>query len=1547
MSAKPSSELASVVRQFVRAERHPTSSELDRFVLAVDSKAPGIIQQALPNVLRRVRDQLGGPKSAQQRRRFDKAALANNADERRALQLVQEHVRRIRAEEVGSCSERDVFQLLGRVHVLVLDADLGGQQHREANELLRQAVLQEPPAAAQAWSEIVSLCHDLAAHRSSLDRDGLVHRLETSGLVIRGRPSHASDRATLYRLSVASLERFDESGRVRIGSQNVSIVRQCSTAMATMVETGGFVLVGGPGSGKSGALVGLAQSLRSSGQDVLFFAVQDLEARSLGSLRQELGIVHEISDILRDWPTTSKPPVLILDGFDAARDDVTARTLLSLALDVHKSGRWRVVVSIREFDLRCNGALAALFQGTPSTSAASTAFPGVRHVYVAHLDDAELAEVAQRLPELDPLITNAPSGLRALLRVPFNLQLAADLLRLGIGLGRIAPIRTQIELLDRHWEARVIRSDGRGDEREAVLRRVTVEMVRARALRAERAVVSSEPQLVRGLREILSAELLREWQANASARPERHLLAFAHHILFDDAVARLVVSPISARNVELLKREPDFAFAFRSSLRMHFERLWSRSPDREDFWEAVFDLCAIQDVVAIAQIVGPAVAADRAAFVEDLRPLLRSLTVASMTTTATTALRYLVGALMSRDQTAAADPWYLIARELVAYPRVALAIIECVPAGLMSASLESAAGEAARAAFAAAAAENDVPFFARATRAVVRTYSSSNAESRCALASVLVPGNVAEKGHAQLRWLAREVPSLARVAPELVVEIYAAAFAGRPNAPDVKTSMSSSNILPLVSTVQQDYQGGLFALAEHFKSFVLSEPIHATRALCLVLDSYVRSDHAPSRDAREASFPFGQAQASIQQDDSYVWDAPGSLSRDEPVAMLSAFGSVLDRLSREGSPPGVRLSALVQVVVTHNHWAILWKRLLEAGSRSPSTLGLLLADVAIRDCMLVFLETSHASVQLVQQIFPLMDEAQRRRIENVLLGIPEWQLARDVLRDPSRLRDEVIAGLPLGLMLTPEAIQIRTDLDRAGLVRKSRPPIRFRTRPISDPDELAALGIPQRRNASAELSAEWPVVAQFVEACKAEPPNSADINAVFVDLQAMRAAVEAAATAVSDHEMVVRARGLVAAAAAAIASGSSGVRTPEVEAFVRDTLLSMVSLPAERPTTEQLAHFEEVATWTAQAPRIEGAIGLMALVKTAAVPDPSVLEAVADLASDVEPAVAYQVVLRLTDLFRVDVDRMWTLLEHVAEAETRRAILRVGVNAMYRLRSVEPNRVSELIIHILARTRGDGPGTRSLRTDGVRALALIDIVCASPAACEYVESMAEVVQYDADETISLVRSAVEAIEVGHERGEARRRRGAQLLGLVIAPRCSALEAIDQRWRAGEAHDEHELAVVKSNLRVLEHAALLLDHALDPQNQHRGKDEARDVRRTFDLVAPWLTKLGTVAVPAIAHHLVGALVHCIEFDPKQVLRMIRDVTVNGAEHGYAAESMAVAQIATLVRRYLSEYRDLLRVDDASRLALIQVLDAFVRSGWLEAQSLAYDLESVFR
>jgi hypothetical protein len=36
-----------------------------------------------------------------------------------------------------------------------------------------------------------------------------------------------------------------------------------------------------------------------------------------------------------------------------------------------------------------------------------------------------------------------------------------------------------------------------------------------------------------------------------------------------------------------------------------------------------------------------------------------------------------------------------------------------------------------------------------------------------------------------------------------------------------------------------------------------------------------------------------------------------------------------------------------------------------------------------------------------------------------------------------------------------------------------------------------------------------------------------------------------------------------------------------------------------------------------------------------------------------------------------------------------------------------------------------------------------------------------------------------------------------------------------------------------------------------------------------------------------------------------------------------------------------------VDDASRLALIQVLDAFVRSGWLEAQSLAYDLESVFR
>jgi hypothetical protein len=86
---------------------------------------------------------------------------------------------------------------------------------------------------------------------------------------------------------------------------------------------------------------------------------------------------------------------------------------------------------------------------------------------------------------LGELYDSASVELRAPLRVPFNLRLAADLLGSGVNARELAPIRSQIELLNRYWRHRIIGTTG-GDDREAVLSRATQNMVDRRRLQVDR-----------------------------------------------------------------------------------------------------------------------------------------------------------------------------------------------------------------------------------------------------------------------------------------------------------------------------------------------------------------------------------------------------------------------------------------------------------------------------------------------------------------------------------------------------------------------------------------------------------------------------------------------------------------------------------------------------------------------------------------------------------------------------------------------------------------------------------------------------------------------------------------------------------------------------------------------------------------------------------------------------------------------------------------------------------------------------------------------------
>jgi hypothetical protein len=168
-----------------------------------------------------------------------------------------------------------------------------------------------------------------------------------------------------------------------------------------------------PGAGKSDVLHDYCRYLINEGRDVICIATDQIAARSLGELRNELGLEHDILDVISNWPG-DRNVFLVIDALDATRVDPAGAALVSLMDSVvRKKERWRVVASIRKYDLRYSPVLRELFR-TQVAAGVSPEFQGAefaleRHVNVPLFTDTELASVRQQSHSLDQLLATAPN----------------------------------------------------------------------------------------------------------------------------------------------------------------------------------------------------------------------------------------------------------------------------------------------------------------------------------------------------------------------------------------------------------------------------------------------------------------------------------------------------------------------------------------------------------------------------------------------------------------------------------------------------------------------------------------------------------------------------------------------------------------------------------------------------------------------------------------------------------------------------------------------------------------------------------------------------------------------------------------------------------------------------------------------------------------------------------------------------------------------------------------------------------------------------------
>jgi hypothetical protein len=1566
LGESPKSEFASVVDQFVRqflANRDPGAKtrswnrpldpSLDRLVLLVGHASPSSIRDGLPALLEKIRSLAGRPL----------ADAPTNAEEERALRVLRAHLETSwKAAAAQSPSSADELSFLSLVRVQTLDTRQDGSAEREARALLRGAVLEDPTSDAVAWDIVARQCGELAARRASTDRYGLVRALVERGVATRVPPSFRSDIEKLRAYTARSLVFLSDLSKIDAGAIQVKIQRESTQPLVDAALRSSLLVVGDPGAGKSGSLHDLAEEAGKHA-DCVVLLVDRLSARTIGELREELDLEHDVVEVLKQW-TSTRPGLLVIDALDAAREERAAQTIRDLIrLVVPLGKRWHVVASIRKFDLRYGEGFKKLFLGTPPCAQfRDEEFSSIQHVNIPRLSDRELTQIGQQAPLLADLLSNAPGELRDLVRVPFNVRLVADLLADGVSSSELTPVRTQLELLERYWSHRVLGGDSAvGDERETILRAACEQMVATRSLHVGRAALAAfSPDVLKAL---LSAHVLAEWSDGAAgSKPNRYIIGFSHHVLYDYSIARLLMRGPSEQLLRRLQ-DQDFVLLARPSVGLHFQHLWTMH--RPEFWKVTFDMLAAAATPKTVELIGPTVAAQGMAATSDFQPLYeRFESGIEDNTPAEAFLGHLTGAVLTEQLPivgSKAKPWCEVIERLSthatqrsAFPLRALALagVDQLAGALPEQATALGAGARAMLTFAIERLP-DVPSMVSAwIRIVCRTFATEPNSSETLLRRLLDPVRMKERGFLEIPWLAREVEAVFRVSPSFGRDIYIASFLHQEES-TATTRMGSGQLMPLASNRKQDFESALWSLSEVYPEFIKQAPVQATEALVPIVDDYVRRRHRFGH--RETTrFEFLGKSLELRTDHSEIWDSGETYSHDDAVKILDAFEDRVRELSAANE-----LSILEQVLAVlarSNPVAVVWRRMLKvAAGGGGEALTQLLVPLLTSSTVLTGYDTIVNVGRVLRARSQLLDVEDRKAIEHVILSLPS------VLGDRERgeyLRAKLLGSFPRDGFALEEARALLDELRAKDQIPSNVPWAGGEIFSVqeSEEDYLKELGVELEVPINRRIADQTKPLRQF-NANPNRHPSLAEVEAFVPAVTELVATLNGAEAAGVDVTFKNYTWGHVAAACAtAVHCEDLDAQSPAAQ-VLKGLLLTASKNHEPKFDQAQEQQFDRSPGWGSPAARIDAARGVMAFARLRGGASEDVREAARRLAFDEVAAVRYQVATRILYFYEADREFVWTLTAEMAGTESNGGVLLGFVgHTLRRLTSTNEDDGFRLLRQIFDRVPWKAERDEVHRQI-VSTIAELFVYRGNANAAATVREVVASSALEPRPAEDMLFALRKPLTHGGDKDRAVRQRaiGVYLdLLRVVEPALRKIEGearAEGKWTDASQQRAQALASALQDLCMQVYfASGAFETKKRAHSDSNDEDDAPndDESERFYVEADALiTELTRVTLAPAAHKVIETLAFYIPLDPERVFVRIAECVRNSRAAGYQFESLAASLIVTVVERYLADYRYIFRDNERCRRDLLELLDTFVEAGWPSARKLTYKLDEIFR
>ena len=385
-------------------------------------------------------------------------------------------------------------------------------------------------------------------------------------------------------------------------------------------------------------------------------------------------------------------------------------------------------------------------------------------------------------------------------------------------------------------------------------------------------------------------------------------------------------------------------------------------------------------------------------------------------------------------------------------------------------------------------------------------------------------------------------------------------------------------------------------------------------------------------------------------------------------------------------------------------------------------------------------------------------------------------------------------------------------------------------------------------------------------------------------------------------------------------------------------------------------------SWGSWDVRVYAAQTWLALAPRFAEEEPHVADMLERMAADPAPQVRVQVASDLQVLSKADPERMWRIAEAYASNEPHSGVLAALLaRSVHRMLRADCARAERLIEAVRARGAIGNKDPQRSRDDIQWAIgslaAQLYVGDGRPLARQWIEEWTKDLIPFGDSLCSVVSSLNGCLFQRYGAAEEEDRllndRAQECLTFIVRQSLESARAARAILTSPDTTEEEK----KPAVELYKEAEGLIYQACNllyfGSGAHANSDRVpglltEEARRAFlDDYAELLALLARSHEPRTHHHLLELYEYLAPANPALVLGAMHGLlTGRAAEEGYQYESLGLAVVVRIVRRFLADHRSLFDEPD-QRQRLSDMLTLFSDEGWPEALQLLYDLPDLLR